>query len=174
MMKSLNLSRKKKSNEESKEEKREKKEVEIPSRYPSIGMHSMNYPARDNSYSSFSQQVNLCIKRWIVPRVQRREPARRINSNQVFGASPRRCESSGFCGSSGVSLIRARKMINEANLSPVYGHDQKVSRTKVVAPWKSWRRGGGRGVGDGGQTEVAKGGRGWRGGGVGKSVFDID
>lgn len=29
-------------------------------------------------------------------------------------------------GSSGVSLIRARKMINEANLSAVYGHDQKV------------------------------------------------
>lgn len=28
-------------------------------------MRPMNYPARDNSYSSFSQQVNLCIKRRI-------------------------------------------------------------------------------------------------------------
>lgn len=68
-MKNDEISRIKKKSNESRGKKK-KKELKIPSHCPSIGMHPMNYPARDNSYSSFSQQVNLCIKRWIVsPRI---------------------------------------------------------------------------------------------------------
>lgn len=69
MMKSLNLSRKKKKKKNNLERGKRKEKKNLKSRpvAQAIGMHPMNYPARDNSYSSFSQQVNLCIKRWIVP-----------------------------------------------------------------------------------------------------------
>jgi len=51
-----------------------------------------------------------------------------------------RFESGKFCGWSSISLISAQKMINEANLSAVYEHDQKVLGSKVVAPPRTRKR----------------------------------
>lgn len=65
------------------------------------------------------------------------------------------------------------QLITSLRSRPKSFTDQSGGAVKVVETGRGTGSGG-RGVGDGGQTEVAKGGRGWRGGGVGKSVFDID
>lgn len=73
-------------------------------------------------------------------------------------------------------------MINEANLSAVYGHDQKVftdqsgGAVKVGTERRVRERKSERERERPGQTEVAKGEneRRWKQERVGKSVFDID
>lgn len=67
-------------------------------------------------------------------------------------------------------------MINEANLSAVYGHDQKVFTDQSGGAVKVGTERRVRERERPGQTEVAKGEneRRWKQERVGKSVFDID